>query len=88
LAITNFVPHIRLALKIKWGHKTRVIVNNPIITLLLFIGLVFWRCATVYQPIGMDLSRGNKFSIGKLYKSTGRNVIIFLDNLLKYEKSK
>ena len=35
------------------------------ISLLLLIGLVFWGCATVHHPIGMD---SNKFSIGKLNK--------------------
>jgi len=37
-------------------------------TLLLFIGLVFWGCATVHQPIGMDSNKTNKFSIGELKK--------------------
>ena len=41
---------------------------NRYITLLLFIGLAFWSCATVHHPVGMHLSKTNKFSIGDLNK--------------------
>ena len=41
---------------------------NRYITLLLFIGLAFWSCATVHHPVGMHLSKTNKFSIGELNK--------------------
>jgi hypothetical protein len=41
---------------------------NRYITLLLFIGLTFWSCATVHHPVGMYLSKTNKFSIGDLNK--------------------
>jgi len=41
---------------------------NRNITLLLFIGLALWSCATVHHPVGMYLSKTNKFSIGELNK--------------------
>jgi len=41
---------------------------NRYITLLLFIGLALWSCATVHHPVGMYLSKTNKFSIGELNK--------------------
>ena len=38
------------------------------ISLLLFIGLAFWGCATVHHPTGMFLNKTNKFNIGELIK--------------------
>ena len=38
------------------------------ISLLLFIGLAFWGCATVHHPTGMFLDKTNKFNIGELIK--------------------